>query len=58
VLVGAETYDDDQMDEGRALLYGELALIPEFNIMLIPVMGAAAVVVALHRVRTRNGDRR
>ena len=52
VLVGAPFYVDADGNDGRAYLYGGLALIPEFNMLMVPVVGAVAIVVALRRLHT------
>jgi hypothetical protein len=57
VIVGAPWYDNVQKDEGRVFVYGEFAQIPEFNMLLIPVVGAIAIVVALRRTQIKRRDR-
>jgi len=52
VIVGAPSYTSSAIDEGRAYLYGEVQ-IPEFKTLLIPVIGAVAIVVALRRTQAK-----
>lgn len=50
VVVGEPWRANPEMGEGRAYLYGEFALIPEFTMLLVPVTGAVAILVALRRL--------
>ncbi len=52
VIVGSPYYDNGETDEGRAFLYTGIQ-IPEFQVVLVPVIGVVVTVIALRRAKSQ-----
>lgn len=52
VIVAAPQYDNSETDEGRVYVYSGV-MIPEFKALLLPVIGAVAIILALRRTHVK-----
>jgi hypothetical protein len=53
VIIGAPGYTNGEGAEGRAYLYSGEVQIPEFGMLLVPLLGTIAIALVLLRTRSR-----